>query len=163
EGEDAYLTRRFKAAGLISLGRTNTPELALMPTTEPDAFGATRNPWNPAYSAGGSSGGSAAAVAAGRRPPRPRRAPGGAALGPAPGGGGGAVGAPASMCALAGHKPSRGRNSFGPAFGERWSGFSVEFVITRSVRDTAALLDAPAGPRPGDPYAAPPPPCPFAA
>ena len=151
EGEDAYLTRRFKAAGLISLGRTNTPELALMPTTEPDAFGATRNPWNPAYSAGGSSGGSAAAVAAGLVPAAHASD------------GGGSIRGPASMCALVGLKPSRGRNSFGPALGERWSGFSVEFVVTRSVRDTAALLDVTAGPMPGDPYVAPPPPCPFAA
>jgi amidase len=150
EREDAYLTRRFKAAGLISLGRTNTPELALLPTTEPAAFGATRNPWNPAYSAGGSSGGAAAAVAAGLVPAAHASD------------GGGSIRGPASMCGLVGLKPSRGRNSFGPALGERWSGFSVEFVVTRSVRDAAALLDVTAGAMPGDPYVAPPPPRPFA-
>jgi amidase len=150
EREDSYLTRRFKAAGLISLGRTNTPELALLPTTEPDAFGATRNPWNPDYSAGGSSGGAAAAVAAGLVPAAHASD------------GGGSIRGPASMCGLVGLKPSRGRNSFGPALGERWSGFSVEFVVTRSVRDAAALLDVTAGAMPGDPYVAPPPARPFA-
>jgi amidase len=150
EREDAYLTRRFKAAGLISIGRTNTPELALLPTTEPLAFGPTRNPWNPAYSAGGSSGGAAAAVAAGLVPAAHASD------------GGGSIRGPASMCGLVGLKPSRGRNSFGPALGERWSGFSAEFVVTRSVRDSAALLDVTAGGMPGDPYVAPPPPRPFA-
>ena len=148
EREDAYLTRRFRAAGLVSLGRTNTPELALLPTTEPEAYGATRNPWNPAHSAGGSSGGSAAAVAAGIVPAAHASD------------GGGSIRGPASMCGLVGLKPTRGRNSFGPALGERWSGFSVEFVVTRSVRDAAALLDVTAGAMPGDPYAAPPPPAP---
>ncbi len=150
EREDSYLTRRFKAAGLVSLGRTNTPELALLPTTEPEAFGATRNPWNQAHSAGGSSGGAAAAVAAGIVPAAHASD------------GGGSIRGPASMCGLVGLKPTRGRNSFGPALGERWSGFSAEFVVTRSVRDTAALLDVTAGPMPGDPYVAPPPPRPFA-
>jgi len=150
EPEDSFLTRRFKAAGLISLGRTNTPELALLPTTEPDAFGATRNPWNPDHSAGGSSGGAAAAVAAGIVPAAHASD------------GGGSIRGPASMCALVGLKPTRGRNSFGPGLGERWSGLSVEFVVTRSVRDTAALLDATAGAMPGDPYVAPPPARPFA-
>src|SRR5262245_54980919 len=150
EREDAYLTRRFRSAGLVSLGRTNTPELALLPTTEPDAFGATHNPWNPAHSAGGSSGGSAAAVAAGIVPAAHASD------------GGGSIRGPASMCGLVGLKPTRGRNSFGPALGERWSGFSAEFVVTRSVRDSAALLDVTAGPMPGDPYFAPPPAQPFA-
>jgi amidase len=150
ERADAYLTRHFKAAGLISLGRTNTPELALLPTTEPDAFGPTRNPWNPGYSAGGSSGGSAAAVAAGL------------VAAAHASDGGGSIRGPASMCGLVGLKPTRGRNSFGPALGERWSGFSAEFVVTRSVRDAAALLDVTAGPMPGDPYVAPAPTRPFA-
>ena len=150
EREDAYLTRRFRAAGLVSLGRTNTPELALLPTTEPEAYGATRNPWDPARSAGGSSGGSAAAVAAGIVPAAHASD------------GGGSIRGPASMCGLVGLKPTRGRNSFGPALGERWSGFSAEFVVTRSVRDAAALLDVAAGAMPGDPYTAPPPLHPFA-
>ncbi len=150
EPEDAWLTRRFKAAGLVSLGRTNTPELALLPTTEPDAFGATRNPWNIGHSAGGSSGGAAAAVAAGIVPVAHASD------------GGGSIRGPASMCGLVGLKPTRGRNSFGPGLGERWSGLSAEFVVTRSVRDAAALLDVTAGAMPGDPYVAPPPARPFA-
>src|SRR5262245_1355763 len=150
EKEDSYLTRRFRAAGLVSLGRTNTPELALLPTTEPEAYGATRNPWSLAHSAGGSSGGAASAVAAGIVPAAHASD------------GGGSIRGPASMCALVGLKPTRGRNSFGPALGERWSGFSAEFVVTRSVRDSAALLDVTAGPMPGDPYFAPPPARPFA-
>jgi amidase len=150
EREDAYLTRRFRSAGLVSLGRTNMPELALLPTTEPEAYGATRNPWNPTHSAGGSSGGSASAVAAGIVPAAHASD------------GGGSIRGPASMCGLVGLKPTRGRNSFGPALGERWSGFSAEFVVTRSVRDAAALLDVTAGAMPGDPYTAPPPRQPFA-
>lgn len=150
ESEDAYLTRRVRAAGLISLGRTNTPELALLATTEPAAYGPTRNPWNPARSAGGSSGGAAAAVAAGLVPMAHASD------------GGGSIRGPASMCGLVGLKPTRGRCSFGPGLGERWSGLSVEFALTRSVRDAAALLDAVAGPAPGDPYVAPPPRRPYA-
>ena len=151
EPADAYLTRSFKAAGMVSLGRTNTPELALLPTTEPDAFPPTRNPWDPRHSAGGSSGGAAAAVAAGLVPVAHASD------------GGGSIRIPAAHCGLVGLKPSRGRNSFGPQLGERWSGFSVEFVVTRSVRDAAALLDVTAGAMPGDPYVAPPPARPFAA
>lgn len=151
EPEDSFITQRFRAAGLVSLGRTNTPELALLPTTEPDAHGATRNPWNLGRSAGGSSGGAAAAVAAGIVPAAHASD------------GGGSIRGPASMCGLVGLKPTRGRNSFGPGLGERWSGFSAEFVVTRSVRDTAALLDVTAGAMPGDPYFAPPPARPFAA
>jgi amidase len=146
EREDGYLTASFRAAGLVILGRTNTPELGLLPTTEPEAFGPTHNPWNRAHSPGGSSGGSAAAVAAGIVPAAHASD------------GGGSIRIPASMCGLVGLKPTRGRNSFGPAVGERWSGFSAEFTVTRSVRDAAALLDLTAGPKPGDPYytAAPP-------
>src|SRR5258706_612615 len=150
EPEDAYLTTSLKAAGLVSIGRTSTPELALLPTTEPEAFGPTRNPWNPAYSPGGSSGGAAAAVAAGLVPVAHASD------------GGGSIRIPASHCGLVGLKPSRGRNSFGPQLGERWNGFSAEFLVTRSVRDAAALLDVTAGARAGDPYVAPPPPRPFA-
>jgi amidase len=151
EREDSYLTQKVKAAGLVSLGRTNTPELALLPTTEPEAYGATRNPWNPGHSAGGSSGGAAAAVAAGIVPAAHASD------------GGGSIRGPASMCGLVGLKPTRARSSFGPALGERWNGFSVEFALTRSVRDAAALLDVMNGPAPGDPYFAPPPAEPFAA
>jgi len=148
-GEDGYLTAKLRAAGLVSLGRTNTPELALLPTTEPDAFGPTRNPWNLGHSAGGSSGGAAAAVAAGLVPAAHASD------------GGGSIRGPASMCGLVGLKPTRGRCSFGPGLGERWSGFSCELAVTRSVRDTAVLLDVCGGAMPGDPYFAPPPFRPF--
>lgn len=147
---DSGFTERIKSSGLISLGRTNTPELALLPTSEPDAYGPTRNPWNTEYSSGGSSGGASAAVAAGIVPAAHASD------------GGGSIRGPASMCSLVGLKPSRGRCSFGPFSGERWSGFSCEFALTRTVRDAAALLDVVAGPMPGDPYFAPPPGEPFA-
>lgn len=147
---DSWFTERIRASGLISLGRTNTPELALLPTSEPEAYGATRNPWNTEHSSGGSSGGASAAVAAGIVPAAHASD------------GGGSIRGPASMCSLVGLKPSRGRCSFGPSVGERWSGFSCEFVLSRSVRDSAALLDVVAGPMPGDPYFAPPPAEPFA-
>ncbi len=150
EKADSYLTQRFRAAGMVSLGRTNTPELGLMATTEPEAFGPTRNPWNLDHGAGGSSGGAAAAVAA-RFVPVAHASDGG-----------GSIRIPASSCGLIGLKPTRGRNSFGPGLGERWNGFSAEFVVSRSVRDTARLLDATSGPMPGDPYFAPPPVVPFA-
>ncbi len=149
EPRDSYFTERCRAAGLVSLGRTNTPELALLPTTEPEAFGATRNPWDPERMPGGSSGGAAAAVASGMVP-----------LAHASDGGG-SIRIPAALCGLVGLKPTRGRCSFGPGRGERWSGFSCELVVSRSVRDTAAFLDAAAGRMPGDPYTAPPPERPF--
>jgi len=142
---DAVLAARFRAAGFVTLGRTNSPELGLAPTTEPAAYGATRNPWNPEHSPGGSSGGSAAAVAAG------------IVAAAHSSDGGGSIRIPAAHCGLVGLKPSRGRNSFGPEIGERWFGCSCEGVVTRSVRDTAAILDATHGPAPGDPYGAPPP------
>ena len=146
---DSHLTESIRRAGFVSLGRTNTPELALLPTTEPEAFGPTRNPWNTGHSAGGSSGGAAAAVAAGLVPVAHASD------------GGGSIRGPASMCGLVGLKPTRGRNSFGPGMGERWSGFSCEFVVSRSVRDSATLLDWTCGRRPGDPYSAEPPSRPF--
>jgi amidase len=149
ESVDSYFTEKVIRAGLVSLGRTNTPELALLPTTEPEAYGATHNPWNLRHSAGGSSGGAAAAVAAGIVPVAHASD------------GGGSIRGPASMCGLVGLKPSRGRCSFGPTIGERWSGFSCEFFVTRTVRDTALLLDLVAGAMPGDPYTAPPPSAPW--
>ncbi len=142
--EDSYLARHFRRAGLVTLGRTNTPEWGSTITTEPLSYGPTRNPWDLDRSVGGSSGGSGAAVAAGLVP---------IAHG---GDGGGSIRIPASACGIVGLKPSRGRVSKGPAAGESWMGATVEGVLTRSVRDTAAALDAIAGPMPGDPYTAPP-------
>ncbi len=148
---DAEVVRRFHAAGLVTFGQTNTPELGILGTTEPVMRGATRNPWNPSRSAGGSSGGSAAAVAV-------RIVP--AAHGSD---GGGSIRIPSSACGVFGMKPTRGRISHAPALGESWSGFDTNGVITRSVRDSAALLDVAAGPVAGNPYAAPPPARPFLA
>jgi amidase len=141
---DSYLAAKFNAAGLITLGKTNTPELGLNATTEPEAYGASRNPWNPDHSTGGSSGGSAAAVAARLVPIAHAND------------GGGSIRIPASECGLVGLKPTRGRVSLGPDFGDAWHGFAIEGVVTRSVRDTAVVLDAIAGNMPGDPYSAPP-------
>lgn len=146
---DSEMVRRFKAAGLLILGKTNTPEFGLTPYTEPDLFGPTRNPWDPTRTPGGSSGGSAAAVAA-------RMVPiaGG-------GDGGGSIRIPASCCGVFGLKVTRGRTPTGPDFGEIWHGFAFEHVLTRSVRDSAARLDVTAGPDVGAPYVAPPPARPF--
>jgi amidase len=149
EREDTYLAAKLRAAGFVFVGRTNVPERGLLATTEPEAYGPTRNPWDPTRSAGGSSGGSAAAVAAGLVP-----------LAHASDGGG-SIRVPASECGLVGLKPSRGRTSLGPDFGDFEGGLAVEHALTRTVRDTAALLDAVAGPMPGDPYTAPPPSRPF--
>jgi amidase len=146
---DSHLVERFRAAGLVFLGKTNTPEFGLMPITEPALFGPTHNPWDPSRTSGGSSGGSAAAVAA-------RVVP--VASG---GDGGGSLRVPASACGVVGLKPSRGRNPLGPDRGQVWGGLVVEHVLARSVRDTAAMLDATAGPDRGAPYHAPPPVRPF--
>ncbi|GAA3542512.1 amidase [Nonomuraea rosea] len=143
DAADGYGVVRLREAGFVLLGRTNTPEFGSTITTEPVAFGPTRNPYDLAYSAGGSSGGSAAAVAAGL-----------VALATASDGGG-SIRIPASMCGLVGLKPSRGRVSMGPAMGEGWNGFSCPGFVSRSVRDTAAALDLVSGYRPGDPYDAP--------
>ncbi|HUY64710.1 MAG TPA: amidase [Acidimicrobiales bacterium] len=149
EAEDTYLVAKLRAAGFVFVGRTNVPEFGLVPTTEPAAYGPTCNPWDTTRSTGGSSGGSAAAVASGM-----------VAVGHA-NDGGGSIRIPASECGLYGLKPSRGRVSLGPEYGQVWEGFEAEHVVTRSVRDCAALLDVVAGPMPGDPYVAPPPSRPF--
>jgi len=146
---DQELSRRFRAAGFVVVGRTNTPELGILPTTEPLAYGPTHNPWDLSRSTGGSSGGSAAAVASGMVP-----------VGHA-NDGGGSIRIPASECGLVGLKPSRGRVSLAPEWGDVFGGLVCELAVTRSVRDTAAVLDAVAGPVPGDPYAAPPPARPY--
>ncbi len=146
---DSELVIRLKRTGLITLGKTNAPEFGLIPTTEPLRFGPTRNPWNTERTPGGSSGGSAAAVAAGL-------------VSLAHGNdGGGSIRIPASCCGLFGLKPTRGRNPLGPGFGEPLSSLVAEHALTRSVRDSAALLDATSGPDIGDPYWAPPPLRPF--
>jgi len=142
---DQWLAERYRAAGFVILGRTNLPELALQPATAPLAYGPTRNPHDLERSTGGSSGGSAAAVA-----DRWVAAAHGNDMG-------GSIRVPASCCGLVGLKPSRGRTTIGPAFGEYWGQMTHEHVLCRSVRDTAAILDATAGPGPGDPYTAPPP------
>lgn len=137
---DAEIVRRFQKAGLVILGKTNTPEFKLAYVTEPKAFGPTRNPWNLDYSCGGSSGGSAAAVAA-------RIVPFASATDE-----GGSIRVPASCCGLFGLKPSRGRNPVGPDFDEEWDGMSCSHVVARSVRDSAAILDAVSGLEKGAPY-----------
>jgi amidase len=148
---DSEIVARIKRAGLVIMGKTNTSEFGLSPSAEPKLFGPTRNPWNAERTAGGSSGGAAAAVACGMLP---------AAHGTD---GGGSIRIPASCCGLFGLKPTRARTPMGPDLGENWSGSSVGHAVTRSVRDSAALLDATAGPDVGDPYWAPPPRRPFLA
>lgn len=146
---DSELVARHKRAGLIVVGKTNTPEYGIMPTTEPALFGPTRNPWDTTRATGGSSGGSAAAVAAGL-------------VAFAHGNdGGGSIRIPASCCGVFGLKPTRARNPLGPDFGDMFSGLVAEHALTRSVRDSAALLDATSGSEIGDPYCAPPPARPF--
>jgi len=146
---DSYLARRFREAGLVVLGRTNTPEFGLTATTEPAAFGPTRNPWDLTRSAGGSSGGSAAAIAAGIVP---------AAHG---NDGGGSIRIPAAVNGLVGFKSTRGRVSNGPDLGEAWAGLAHQGAITRTVRDAALMLDIISGYEIGDPYTAPTPARPF--
>jgi amidase len=141
---DAELVARYKAAGLVIFGRTNTPEFGLVPTTEPVLYGAAHNPWRLGHSTGGSSGGAAAAVASGVVP---------LAHGSD---GGGSIRIPASCCGVFGMKPTRGRLPCGPDMSELFFGFAIDHALTRSVRDSAALLDATAGPEPTSPYHAPP-------
>ena len=138
--KDSELVRRYRQAGLIILGKTNTPEFALMPTTEPRQFGPSRNPWNTDMTTGGSSGGSTAAVASGMVAAAHAND------------GGGSIRVPSSCCGLVGLKPTRGRNSLGPEVGDAANGLLCDHVVTRSVRDSAAILDATAGPLAGDPY-----------
>ncbi len=141
---DLTLVARMRVAGLVVMGKTNTPEFGLNAAPEPVVHAATRNPWNTERSAGGSSGGAAAAVAAGMLPMAHATD------------GGGSIRIPAANCGLFGLKPTRGRNPAGPDVGEGWSGLACGHVVSLSVRDSAALLDAVAGPAPGDPYLAPP-------
>ena len=143
------LARKYLDAGFVCLGRTNTPELGLVPTTEPVAYGPTHNPWKHGFTPGGSSGGSAAAVASGMVPVAHGND------------GGGSIRIPASCCGLVGLKPTRGRTSLGPESGEIVSFLNVELCVSRSVRDTAAVLDAVHGRFPGDPMSAPPPSRPY--
>jgi amidase len=143
---DSVLTARFKAAGLIPLGKTNVPEFGLVPTTESKLYGPARNPWNLEHSTGGSSGGSAAAVAAGIVPLAHAND------------GGGSIRIPASCCGLVGLKPTRARTTYAPDFGDVIDGLAIDGVVSRSVRDSAAALDAIAGGVDGDPYWAPAPP-----
>jgi len=141
---DSELVVRLRATGLVTFARATSPEFGIGATTEAKVYGRpTRNPWNPDHVAGGSSGGSAAAVAAGVVP---------MAHGSD---GGGSVRIPASSCGLFGVKPTRAMLPDGPAAGEGWAGMAIEGFLTRSVRDTAALLDATAGPDVGAPYYAP--------
>jgi amidase len=146
---DSELVKRLKRAGVIVLGKTNTPEFGILPTTEPHLFGPSRNPWDTERTTGGSSGGSAAAVAASLVPMAHGND------------GGGSIRIPASCCGLFGLKPTRARNPLGPNFTELMGGLVAEHALTRSVRDSAALLDATSGPDEGDPYWAPPPVGPF--
>ena len=140
---DSEVVARLKAAGLAIFGKTTTPELGLAAATETTLTGDTRNPWDLSRSPGGSSGGAAAAVAAGIVPAAHASD------------GGGSIRIPASHCGLVGLKPTRGRVSFVPDAGEGWGGLATQHAVTRSVRDSAAMLDAVAGPVAGDPYHAP--------
>jgi amidase len=148
-GHTDHLAHRYLAAGFVCVGRTNTPEQGLVPTTEPVAYGPTHNPWRAGRSPGGSSGGSAAAVASRMVPVAHAND------------GGGSIRIPASCCGLVGLKPTRGRTSLGPAGDELSTFLTVEGCVSRSVRDTAAVLDAIAGPFPGDPTRAPAPARPY--
>jgi amidase len=147
--QDSEFVRRARAGGLVILGRTATPEFGLKGVTESELWGPTRNPWNPERTPGGSSGGSGAAVAAGIVPMAGAND------------GGGSIRIPAAYCGVFGLKPSRGRISSGPFAGEAWTGASTDHVVTRTVRDSAAMLDVLAGPASGDPFVIPPPDAPF--
>jgi amidase len=137
---DSELVKRFKATGVVICGKTNTPEFGIMGVTEPKLHGPTLNPWNKNHTPGGSSGGSGAAVSSQMVPMA------------SAGDGGGSIRIPASCCGIFGMKPSRGRNPIGPDIPYAWQGCVVEHVLTRSVRDSAAMLDATRGSDPGAPY-----------
>jgi amidase len=147
----SYLAEQFRAAGFVTLGRTNVPEFGTTVTTEPKSFPPARNPWNTEHSTGGSSGGSAAAVASGMVPVAHAND------------GGGSIRIPASECGLVGLKPTRGRVSQGPLVGEGWAGGTIDGCVARTVRDAAGVLDAISGRMPGEPYYPPPLPGPLAA
>ncbi|MFE3774867.1 amidase [Streptomyces sp. NPDC059122] len=149
-GADSSLMRRFRRAGLVTFGRTTTPEMAYSTTTEPELYGATRNPWDLRRSAGGSSGGAGAAVAAGVVPIAHATDAAGS------------IRIPAAYNGLFGLKPTRGRVSVGPDVDEVFSGLAVQGSVSRTVRDSAALLDQIRGPEPGDPYFAQEPSRPYA-
>ena len=142
---DSELVLRLRRAGFVILGKTNTPEFGMSPSCEPALFGPTANPWDLTRTTTGSSGGAAAAVASGMVPAAHANDLGGS------------IRYPASACGLFGLKPTRARNPLGPQYGDVVSGWACEHVVTRSVRDSAAILDATSGPAPGDPYWAPPP------
>ena len=146
---DTEVVRRYRDAGFVFVGRTNTPEFGILPTTEPASHGPTRNPWDAERSPGGSSGGSAAAVASGM------------VAAAHASDGGGSIRIPAAHCGLVGLKPSRARVTSAPDFGDVMGGLTTELAVTLSVRDAAAMLDAIHGPAPGDPYAVPAPARPF--
>ncbi len=146
---DTELMVRFRNAGLVTLGRTTTPEFGFCATVEALIYGNTHNPWNLDHSPGGSSGGSAAMVAARAVPIAHAND------------GGGSIRIPAACCGLVGLKPTRGRNSLGPDVSEAIGGFAIEHVVTRTVRDSAAVLDATNGPLAGDPYIIAPPARPY--
>ncbi|CAN3984684.1 amidase [Kitasatospora purpeofusca] len=148
--EDSTLMARLRRAGLVTFGRTATPEMAYSTTTEPVLYGATRNPWDLTRSAGGSSGGAGAAVAAGIVPIAHATDAAGS------------IRVPAAYNGLFGLKPTRGRVPMGPAVDEIFNGLAVHGSVSRTVRDSAALLDLVRGPEPGDPYAAPDPARPYA-
>jgi amidase len=146
---DSEIVVRWRRAGFVAFAKTNAPEFGLVPTTEPAAFGPTRNPWNLEHTAGGSSGGSGAAVAAGIVPVASAND------------GGGSIRIPAACNGLVGLKPTRGRTPLGPETTDPWMGNVVDHVVSRSVRDCAAALDATAGPDPGAPNSPPPPARPY--
>lgn len=142
-GDQEYVAR-LRRAGFVILGKTSTPEFGMSPTAEPRGREPTANPWDTSRTTGGSSGGSAAAVASGMVPVAHANDAGGS------------IRIPASACGLFGLKPTRARNPLGPRYGDVFAGMVAEHVLSRTVRDSAALLDVTAGPAPGDPYWAPP-------
>jgi amidase len=146
---DTILGARFRDAGFVTIGKTNVPELGILPTTESRAYGAAHNPWNLEHTPGGSSGGSGAAVGAGIVPVAHAND------------GGGSIRIPASHNGLVGLKPTRQRTTQGPLIGDALSGLTEELVVSHTVRDTAAILEAVHGGVPGDPYFAPPPERPY--